>query len=502
MTEFAPIKPSRPARIGLYSVGHAQYWNQFEGLLDRLLGYGQFIEHRISQWAQVHNAGMVDNVDTAHQVAEHFNAQNVDLIFCHAATYAMSASHLAIAQICQRPVVVLNLQPTARMNYDRTNTGEWLVHCVGCCVPEIANAYARSGIDFHVVSGLLGLEETPACSLTDEATAKHPEAIAAWDEIEQWVRAAGAVRTLRTSRMGFLGHTYPGMLDMYSDFTMLQGQTGMHVEILEMCDLQALLEQVTETEKQAKLEQVKQMFIISEDSPADPLARRPTPEQLDASCRVAVAQEKLVRQHDLDSITYYYRGHDGNEYEQLQEAFILGHSLLTAQGIPCSGEGDTKTAIAMKLCDTLGIGGSYTEIVAADYESGTMLLGHDGPFHIGIADSKPILRGMGLYHGKWGTGVSVEAKVRTGPVTTLNVTQNGDGKLVLIANQGQATDDPILKIGNTMTHVRFSLGPTEFMNAWFALGPTHHCAMSVGHNVELLRKVATLLNLSFETVCL
>ena len=213
------------------------------------------------------------------------------------------------------------------------------------------------------------------------------------------------------------------------------------------------------------------MFVLSEDSPSDPLARKPRPEQLDVACQVAVAQEKMVREFDLDALTYYYRGREGNPYEQLQEAFILGHSLLTAQGIPCSGEGDMKTAIAMKLCDTLGVGGSYSEIVAADYDRGTIILGHDGPFHIAIADGKPILRGMGLYHGKWGRGVSVEATVRKGPITLLNLTQTGDGRLRMIAIPGEAIEAPILKIGNTMTHVKFAQGPTQMMNQWFDLAP-------------------------------
>jgi L-arabinose isomerase len=351
-----------------------------------------------------------------------------------------------------------------------------------------------------LVTGLLGLEETPAISLANENTARHPEAIAAWKEIESWIKAAGVVRTLREGRMGFLGHTYPGMLDMYSDFTMITAQTGMHVEVLEMCDLAMLTESVTDAEKQAKLDQVREMFVLSEDSPSDPLARKPRPEQLDVACRVAVAQEKMVREFDLDALTYYYRGRDGNPYEHLQEAFILGHSLLTAQGIPCSGEGDMKTAIAMKICDILGVGGSYSEIVAADYDRGTIILGHDGPFHIAIADGKPILRGMGLYHGKWGTGVSVEATVCKGPVTLLNLTQTGDGKLRMIANQGEAIEAPILKIGNTMTHVKFAQGPTPMMNRWFSLAPTHHAAMSVGHNTTQLRKVATLMGIDLKAV--
>jgi L-arabinose isomerase len=294
--------------------------------------------------------------------------------------------------------------------------------------------------------------------------------------------------------MGFLGHTYGGMLDMYSDFTMVQAQTGLHVELLEMCDLAAIAGSVTEAQTKAKREEVEEMFVLSEDSPADPLAHRPRPEQLEVACRVAVAQEQLVRDFDLDALTYYYRGRPGNEYEKLQEAFILGHSLLTAKGIPCAGEGDMKTAIAMKVCDILGVGGSYSEIVAADYEKGTIIMGHDGPLHLAIAAQRPMLRGMGLYHGKWGTGVSVEATVRTGPVTLLNITQSADGRLRAVLNQGESIAAPILKVGNTMTHVRFGEGPSAVMDRWFGLAPTHHCALSVGHNHGLFHKVCDLMD--------
>ena len=95
--------------------------------------------------------------------------------------------------------------------------------------------------------------------------------------------------------------------------------------------------------------------------------------------------------------TSYYHGAPGGYYEKIQGGFIVGHSLLTAKGIPCAGEGDLKTCLAMKICDIVNKGGSYCEIVVTDYEDGTILLGHDGPFHLAIANGKPILRGMGLY---------------------------------------------------------------------------------------------------------
>ncbi|MBH8590451.1 hypothetical protein I8U27_03300 [Paenactinomyces guangxiensis] len=268
-----------------------------------------------------------------------------------------------------------------------------------------------------------------------------------------------------------------------------------------MCDLDRLIKEVTPQQVKRKMEETMSIFEISGDSPSDPIARKPTDEQMEWSCTVAAAQERLVREYDLDSLTYYYHGSPGNDYEKLQAGFILGHSLLTARGVPCSGEGDLKTAVAMKICDILGKGGSYSEIVVVDYVDQTILLGHDGPFHIAISQGKPILRGMGLYHGKQGTGISVEAKVKTGPVTTLNVTQTGQGKLKLIISQGESTDGEIMRIGNTQTPVKFPVHPDDYMSRWFAESPTHHCAMSIGHNASLFEKVAGVLNIESVTLC-
>lgn len=494
MQKLNPIKPTKKARVGLYTIGLQAYWGQFLGLKERLREYGKFIEDKMSQHGEVFNFGLVDSEAAARRAGEWFNGKNVDIVFCHSGTYSTSSAILPVHQICKAPAVVLNLQPTERINYEQTTTGEWLAHCGACPTPEIANAFNRSGIKFRVVNGLLGLDYTPAISLTNEKTNQRPEAISAWNQINEWIRAASVPRTLRHSRFGFLGNTYSGMLDMYSDFTMIQAQTGLHLEVLEMCDLDRILKDVTTSEVRRKMEEVYEFFEISGDSPSDPIAKKPTPEQMEWSCKVAAAQEKLVREFDLDALTYYYHGAPNNEYEKLQSGFIVGHSLLTAKGIPCSGEGDLKTAIGMKICDTLGTGGSFSEIVVVDYIDETILLGHDGPFHLAISEGKPVLRGMGLYHGKQGTGVSVEAKVKTGPVTTLNVTQTGDGKLKLIVSEGISTNGPIMRIGNTQTPIKFKEHPDVYMERWFNEAPTHHCAMSIGNNASLFNKVGELLS--------
>lgn len=487
--------------IGLYSMGLKQYWSQFEGLRDRLLHYGEFISKRMEAMnATICYYGLVDCEEEGRKAGEYFQAQHVDLIFAHSATYVTSASILPLHQICTAPTILLNLQPTARVNYEKTTTGEWLAHCGACPVPEISNAFHRAGIPFQVINGLLGMENTPDISLANENTAHRPEAKRAWRLIEEWIQAARVKCSLSGARFGFLGNTYSGMLDMYSDFTLFQAQTGAHIQVLEMCDLARHLDSVTEEEVLQKREEIEDFFCISQDSAADPLARKPTEEQLDWSARVALAQEKLAEEFRLDGLTYYYHGAPGGYYEKLQGGFIVGHSLLTAKGIPCSGEGDLKTCLAMKICDLLGKGGSFCEIVTVDYEDGTILLGHDGPFHLEIAKGKPLLRGMGLYHGKQGTGVSVEAKVRTGPITNLGCTQTMDGKLKFILSEAEATDGPIMAIGNTQTPVRFSKDPDSYMDQWFAQAPTHHFAMSIGHNASLFQKAATLLGIPAVTL--
>ncbi len=461
------------AKAGVFAIGLEAYWSQFRGLRERLCSYQRQIEERIGRFAEVVSAGLVDTVEAARAAGSLFRREEADILFCHAATYATSSQVLPVVQQAGVPVVVLNLQPSPALDYPRADTAEWLANCSVCCVPEIANAFARAGIDFHVVSGMLGGDA------------------AAWREIEDWCRAAAAVRAVRRSRIGFLGHTYPGMLDMYSDFTLVQAQTGAHIEVLEMCDLDFHLPPPDAEAVAQKLAEARRTFEL--DAGVDE-------EDLLWAARVAVSLDRLVARFKLDGLAYYYRGFGGNRYEQLAAGMILGNSLLTARGIPASGEGDLKNCIAMMILDRLGAGGSYTEFYAMDFREEFLLMGHDGPGHIAISDARPILRGLGQYHGKRGYGVSVEFKVRTGPVTILGLTQTAAGGLKLIAAEGHSLPGPILKIGNTNSRLRFSLPPAEFVNRWCAEGPTHHCALGVGHRMGQLRKVAKLLGLPLAEV--
>ena len=466
-------KDVRP-RIGIFAIGLATYWSQFQTLYPRLQRYLSQIEERMTVWADIISAGMVDSAEKAHAAGERFSQEQVDLIFIYAATYATSSQVLPALQQRRVPTLVLNLQPTSTFDYEAMTTEEWLANCSACCVPEIGGALTRAKTPFRVLSGTLE-ENSPV-----------------WDEMEEWCRAAGAARALRGARIGFLGHTYPGMLDLYSDFTAIHGQLGCHVEVLEIDDLVARVQAVTEGEIHEKIREIESIFDVASPS-SDPIAASMGPEDLAWSARVAVGLDMLARDFNLNGLAYYYRGLQGNENERVVAGMIVGASLLTARGIPCSGEGDLKNALGMLLMDRLNVGGSYTEIYAMDLLEQFVLMGHDGPGHIAISEQRPVLRKLQLYHGKSGFGVSVEFKVRLGAVSLLGVTQRADGALKFLISEGESIAGPTFHIGNTNSRIRFPRDPATFISRWSEEGPTHHTALGVGHVGAVLEKVGYLL---------
>jgi L-arabinose isomerase len=469
-------------RVGIFGIGLAAYWPQFDGLRERLEGYQRGIEARLeAMGAEVVSAGLVDTAQAARQAGETLAAARPDLLLLYTATYATSSQVLPTVQAVDAPVVILNLQPTRTLDYETMTTGEWLANCSACCVPELAGAFTRARIPYRTVTGTL-VDGDPA-----------------WDVLGEWLDAARAVRSLRTARIGFLGHTYPGMLDLYSDFTQVHAQTGAHVEVLEIDDLVERVESADADAIERKGEEIRQKFDLA-DAGIDPIAGEITSEMFEWSARVAVGLDRLVADFELNGLTYYYRGTGGNIAERVTAGLIVGNSLLTARGVPASGEGDLKTNIAMLLLDRLGSGGSYTEFYALDFDDEFVLMGHDGPGHLAIAEGRPVARALELYHGKSGAGLSIEMKVRLGPVTILGVTQTAEGRLKLIAAEGESIPGPTFRIGNTNSRIRFRSGPTAFFDAWCAEGPTHHVALGVGHQLSRVSKVADLLGLELAVV--
>ena len=463
-------------KIGLFGIGLDTYWPQFEGLKERLEGWLNEVEKRLSAMGpHVLNAGLVDNADKAFEAGTEFRKEDVDLVFLYVTTYALSSTVLPVVQRCRVPVIILNLAPEAAIDYgtfnsstDRTKmTGEWLAYCSACPVPEIANVFTRTGIRFHQVTGML--HNDPEC----------------WNEVREWVEAAKVARTMAFNRLGCMGHYYSGMLDIYSDLTKQYACFGGHIELLEVEELVSFCKTVTAKETRQRVDLFFEKFDIQEDC---------AKEDLENAAITSVGLDKLVDHYKLGSMAYYYKGSGNPENENAIATIILGNSLLTARGIPVAGEYEIKNVQAMKIMDSFGAGGSFTEYYAMDYNDDVVLMGHDGPGHIAIAEGKTKVRPLKVYHGKVGKGLSVEMSVKNGPVTLLSVVEQPEGMLLLVA-EGESVAGPVLQIGNTNSRYKFSIGARKFVQEWNSHGPAHHCAVGVGHINSKIEKLGALLGI-------
>lgn len=470
-------------KIGLFGIGLDTYWEQFDGLKERLEGYLKTVENKIASFHNsVVNIGLVDNIDKAFAAGSVFRKEEVNVIFLYVTTYALSSTVLPVVQRAKVPVIILNLAPEPHIDYeafnamnDRTKmTREWLAHCSACPVPEIANVFNRIGIQFHQVTGIL--EGDAEC----------------WNEIKEWIEAAKVAHIMACNRLGCMGHYYSGMLDIYTDLIQQYAHFGGHIELLEVDELAALRKEVTRSEINDRVKLFGEVFDVQDDCSVEELKR---------AAKTSVALDKMVTKYKLGSMAYYYKGTGNFENEDTISSIIVGNSLLTARGIPVAGEYEIKNAQAMKIMDCFGAGGSFTEYYAMDFKDDVVLMGHDGPGHIAIAEGKTKVRPLKVYHGKVGNGLSVEMTVKHGPVTLLSVTEANDGKLMFLVAEAESVAGAVLQIGNTNSRYKFSIGARNFVNKWNSHGPAHHCAVGVGHIASKIEKLAALLNMKMIKVC-
>ena len=469
-------------KIGFLSIGLDTYWPQFNELLDRLTGYhNEVLRHLEDFGISVVDAGMVDNPAKANVAASNFRKEDVELIFLFISTYALSSTVLPVVQKTKVPVVVLNLQPVDAIDYEAFNaindrgkmTGEWLAHCQACCTPEIASVFNRSGIDYHLVTGYL----------QDEY---------AWTTIEDWVDAAKVRAVMRENRVGLIGNHYCGMLDVYSDLTQQSAVFGNHFEIIEVSELKQSRDNVSSNQIQDKIKQFYREFDVAQEC---------TESELERAARTSCALDLVVKEKGLGAIAYYFEGKGDPGYENIASSIIAGNTLLTGQNVPVAGEYEVKNVQAMKIIDTFGCGGSFSEFYLMDFQEDVVFLGHDGPAHFDIAEGRVGLVPLPVYHGKPGKGLSIQMTVKHGPVTVLSVVQDGKGQISLLVAEGESVPGPVLNIGNTNSRYRFSIGARAFVDNWSKAGPAHHCAIGVGHMAKKIEKLGALLGIEVNRIC-
>ena len=419
-------RKKRTAKIATFAVVHEVYFSQFEGLEENLNRYHRdFVTKLTENDVEVVDFGIVGNNTKAFSVADAIQGVGVDLIMCNMITYATSSVFAPIIQRCTAPMVLVALQPASRLDYSRASTFMQLENDNICSVPEFTGVAVRLG---------KRIEDVVIGTLYND-----PEADA---EIAVWCDIAKVLHDLRGARMGLMGHTMEAMYDMHADPTAISAAFGLHVPLIEPDDAVKLYKTVTEEEIAAKIALIDAEFYMP-DPKSDPVTMKLTDDDKYQAAKSAVALDKLVEKYHLTGLAYYYEGEEGTPQRELTSTFIVGNSILNAEGIPMCGEFDIKTCIAMLIMDRFDIGGSFAEFHPFDFVEDFILVGHDGPHHLRIADGKPVLRSLKKYHGKPGRGAGVEFKLKEGPITMLGITQTGNGKFKFVIGEGYSKAGPI-----------------------------------------------------------
>lgn len=479
--EMSVKREKKPGRVGVMIVGHKEYWPQFPGQREFEIRSGEIFEALLERFGvevirfyAEDGTQMLDTPEKSYQAGVYFRKNDIDLCFIYLPSYVASGRYVIGAKQVACPIVLIGHQ----IHNELGSTSIAMMNANGgpCCVAEAYNALERCGIkpaDF-----IFG-------RLSGEWFANKME-----KQIEEWCRVADILRAYKGAIFGHMGHSYEGMYDMNFDPTAFMRSFGIHVKMLEMCELVEYVKSASKAEIDEKLEEIHEKFVFlapSYDTTTVPIEEK----AVEWAAQCAVGLDKMVSNNNLSAMAYYYEGRD-NYYEKVASNLIIGNSLLESQGISLAGESDMKTCLSMFTTSSMGAGGSFAEF-GMDLVDDVMLVGHDGPHDLRISEGKPQIRGLGLYHGKRGHGISVEFSLKTGPITMLGLSTDINGRFRFIGSEAESQRGPVPQVGNTWTRAKLDRDASQFVVDWAKAGNTHHLGLSTGHNASVIEKLCRTL---------
>ena len=476
-----PRRKPLSANVGVVSVGLDTYWRQCPGLYEDMLKKESVFVKKIEGCGlKVTSFGISDNPIKARSLIPAMKQADLDLLFVDMVTYATSSTFAPFVRELNVPIVLVALQPDAKLDCEHATIYRQLMNDDLCSVPEFTGVAERYGRP--VADVIIG-------RLSGDAKAD--------EEVRQWCAVAHVLHDLRRARIGLMGHVLEAMYDMQVDPTAVCRTFGCHVALCEPDEILPFY-RTPAADDVASMKRRILDFFDTPDPVSDPWTQKLTDGDLDVAAKAAVALEKFIAKRDLDGFAYYYEGEEGSPTRELVTNFIVGNSLLTSAGFPMCGEFDLKNCVAMMIFDRLDIGGSFAEFHPIDFERDSVLVGHDGPHHLNIANAKPVLRSLKKYHGKPGKGAGVEFNIKEGPITMMSIGLKRDGSFKFIVAEGESMKGPIPPTGNTNTHGKFKPDVRTFLRRWTMEGPTHHFALGIGHHAAELKKLGRALGI--ETV--
>jgi L-arabinose isomerase len=383
-------------------------------------------------------------------------------------TYA--PSHIAMPALARTrlPILLLNTQQLHGVTADTSSMDTNKNHGMHG-VQDLANVLLRAGREFWILTGHY----------------QDPRTLA---ELEGWCHAARTVAFMRQMRIGLLGYPMQGMGDFGLDETAFLAQAGVEVHHLPMRDIAAQAKAAPRSEVADLMAEDRSTFRFQGDI---------TDREHEASSRLEWALRQTLSEGGLHGFAAHFLA--VSEDGWLDTLPFLASSKLMADGYGFGGEGDVTSAAAVAMMRELAGAANFTEMFTMDFAGNSVLMMHMGEANWRMArQDEPIhvLRStLGL------VDVPVDPlllafSLEPGEATLVSLTTLTDGKLKLVATEGEVVDFPyIADLGRPHYKFRPDCDLSDFLTRFSHEGGSHHQAMAYGRWAAVLERIASLSHL-------
>ncbi len=415
----------------------------------------------IGKYAEAVCPPLVEEEFQAEAAAQQFNAAGVDLIVAVEVAYTKGLVPTRCFLNTTAPVLVWNTQQIEFLPED-ADFDLIMLNSGMAGVPEMTSALLRIGRPFWMVT-----------SLMDDPQGQK--------ELAGYIAAAGVIRRLKTSRIAIVGHAFEGMTDLMIDQLSLRQFVGPACWPVEPEKVSVAMGEVSAAEVKALVGKESGRYKIDMEAA-----------QLERSCRLALALEKVTRDGKFDAMASFDQVWLTDPRVGIIPAYATGR--LCELGLPCSTEADITTVTAMLILQEIAGKSTFLENYVIDFKQDSIILSHDGHGNPALAASPAdvTLKHSIYYKGVNGFGASFEYAYAPGPVTNLALVCIG-GRWRLNISEGESVAiQPRPVAAPQMLFKPRHLHIKDWCDAWCKAGSPHHMAVAYGHLAEQIKIYAAM----------
>lgn len=460
-------KKKESLKIGVLTCGYFEYWRMYPELREKVEGDLKVVTDRIArEYPGAVFTGMVDTLDSADAAGKMLRAADVDAVLLVYGTYTADFITLtALDRVADKPLLVFSTQPHPDVDRKGNYEGS-LRNSAVIGIAQLTGTLRKMKRDYRIVVG-------------------HVHDERAYGKIGAYMRAAQAVKDIRESNIGIIGHVFRGMYDLELSKTFFKSTFGVNIIQIQSSHLLEEWEKVTEQEAQAEADALTERFERKGVTDTDVLR----------AMKLAVAMRRVSEKFALDGMCFLDQHF---VQRQVKTSARMGASLLMERtGMSVNCEGDLCGLVTMMLMKSIS-GKNALMGEWGEYDTGlngVFIIGHGiGTPDMAKSEKDVVLSRTPEEWGFDGAGLNYELIMKPGAVTLSHIMEGPDGYRMLIS-EGESLEFPRLNFDELHALVKVESPVNEYLEKVLGYGVSHHCIAGQGGMAEELNIVADLLKI-------